>query len=259
MSTFRYTGIQVRGERIAGIDDTVVREERFTLFLNGTRFLDLVASREYLRELGAGFVLCQGLAQSVDTVSVEGNEIRVSASLDQSCTPEIETTGTVGFICRPPQPVRSGCTITIPDVFAITREIVTDLWRQTGGVHCSVLARNGEILFRASDVGRHNTVDKVIGYAVLNGFDLSECIVGCTGRQPRDMVIKYANAGIPIIISRAASTDRGIATAQDLGITLICFSRDERFTVYTHPWRVRGVGPEDNTGDTGSGKALEDR
>jgi FdhD protein len=245
MSTVRYTGIQVRGERISGIDDTIVQEERFTLILNGTRFLDMVASRENLRELGAGFVLCQGLSRSVDAVSVEGNEIRVSAPLEESCEREIETTGTVGFICRPPEPVPSGCITTIPDVFAITREIVTDLWRQTGGVHCSVLAKDGEILFRASDVGRHNTVDKVIGYGVLNGIDLSECIVGCTGRQPRDMVIKYANAGVPIVISRAASTDRGIATAGELGITLICFSREERFTVYTHPWRVRGVGPED--------------
>ncbi|NYT06718.1 MAG: formate dehydrogenase accessory sulfurtransferase FdhD [Methanomicrobiales archaeon] len=256
MSTSRYTGIQVRGEEVAAIDDTIVREERFTLFLNGSRFLDMVASRENLRELGAGFVLCQGLSTSVESVSVEGNEIRVSAPVEESCEREIETTGTVGFICRPPEPVRSGCTITIPDVFAITREIVTDLWRQTGGVHCSVLARDGEILFRASDVGRHNTVDKVIGYAVLHGIDLSSCIVGCTGRQPRDMVIKYANAGVPIVISRAASTDRGIATADELGITLICFSRDERFTVYTHPWRVRGIGPESSSGDAGYRKST---
>jgi FdhD protein len=242
MSTTHHSGIQVRGEEIAGIDDTIVREERFTLFLNGTRFLDMVASRENLRELGAGFVLCQGLSRAVDSVSVNGNEIRVSAPLDVSCERELETTGTVGFVCRPPEPVRSRCAVSIPEVFAITREIVTDLWRRTGGVHCSVLAKNGKILFRASDVGRHNTVDKVIGYGVLNNIDLAECVVGCTGRQPRDMVIKYANAGVPLVISRAASTDRGIATAEELGITLICFSREERFTVYTHPWRVRDLG-----------------
>ncbi len=244
MRTVRHTGFQVRGEQVAGIDDTIVREEHFIFVLNGTRLLDMVASGEHLRELGAGFVLCQGLSRSVDAVTVEGNEIRVSAPLEVSCEREIETTGTVGFICRPPEPVLSPCCITIPEVFSITREIVTDLWRRTGGVHCSVLARGGEILFRASDVGRHNTVDKVIGYGVLNGIDLSECVIGCTGRQPRDMVIKYANAGIPIVISRAASTDRGIATADELGITLICFSREERFTVYTHPWRVRGVATD---------------
>jgi FdhD protein len=243
MRTIKHSGFQVIDEQVSGIDDTIVREERFSLVLNGIRVLDMVASGEHLRELGAGFVITQGLSKKIRAVSVEGNEILVSAPLEESCEREIETTGAVGFRCRPPEPVLSRCCITIPEVFAITGEIVTDLWQRTGGVHCSVLARDGDILFRASDVGRHNTVDKVIGHGVLNGVDLSECAVGCTGRQPRDMVIKYANAGVPIIISRAASTDQGIATADKFGITLICFSRNERFTVYTHPCRVSGVVP----------------
>jgi FdhD protein len=55
------------------------------------------------------------------------------------------------------------------------------------------------------------------------------------------MVKKNANAGIPVVISRAASTDKGIATADAAGITLICFSRGDRFTVYTHPGRIAGL------------------
>jgi FdhD protein len=55
------------------------------------------------------------------------------------------------------------------------------------------------------------------------------------------MVSKIANAGIPIIVSKAASTDKGILTAEKAGVTLICFARDERFTIYTHPHRVRGI------------------
>ncbi len=242
MTKLKFTGIQVRGDRVSPLDDTVVREERFTLFLNDVHFVDLVASGENLRELGAGFVICQGLSKTVEEVSVNGQEIRVTAPVEGSLEQEIATTGSVKFIRTDPDPVQSGCSITMADVFSITREIVTDLWRETGGVHCSVLARDGRILARASDVGRHNTVDKVIGYGVLNGIDLSSCVVGCTGRQPRDMVIKYAHAGIPIVISRAASTDRGIAAAESLGITLICFSREDRFTVYTHPERVRDLG-----------------
>ena len=242
MRTVSRPGIQVRGERIVPIDDTVVKEERFTLFVNDTRMLELVASRNELAELGAGFVICQGLSRRVDSVVVQGSEIRVSAPMEESFAREIETTGSVGFVSRMPEPVLSDYSITISDVFAITREIETDLWRQTGGVHCSVLAHEGRILIRSSDVGRHNTVDKVIGHAVQNGIPRSACVVGCTGRQPRDMVIKYAHAGIPIIISRAATTDRGIAAAEELGITLICFSRDDRFTVYTHPYRVSDLG-----------------
>jgi FdhD protein len=241
MNLVNIAGIQVRDGEASTIDDRVVCEERFCLFINDTRFIDLVASRNDLAALGAGFMVCQGLSRTVDSVTVKGNEIRVFAPVERSCEREMETTGSVGFLCRPPERVVSGCTISIPEVHAITKEIVTELWKETGGVHCSVIARDGEIMAKASDVGRHNTVDKVVGYAVLNGIDPGECVVGCTGRQPRDMVVKYANAGIPVIISRAASTNRGISAAAEFGITLICFSRDDRFTVYTHPERVHDL------------------
>jgi FdhD protein len=241
MSTIRFTGIQVRGGIAAQIEDTIVKEEKFSLFLNDSHFTDLVASANQIEELGAGFVICQGISKSVERVTVSGSEIRVFAPVTGTMEKEIETTGSIGVIRHPPGRVNSGHSITIDEVYAITREIVTDLWRQTGGVHCSVLYHDGRIIVRSSDVGRHNTVDKVVGHAVLNFVPLGECVIGCTGRQPRDMVIKYAHAGVPAVISRAATTDRGIAAADEFGITLICFSRQERFTVYTHPGRIRGL------------------
>ncbi|MDD1706737.1 MAG: formate dehydrogenase accessory sulfurtransferase FdhD [Methanoregulaceae archaeon] len=256
MTSLEFTGIQVKGDRTFPIEDTVVREERFTLFLNDTRFMDLVASGNNLRELGAGFVICQGLSKTIENVTVNGKEIRVFAPIEGSLIREIATTGSVGFVRKSPDQVQSGSSIAIAEVFSITREIVTDLWRDTGGVHCSVLAQDGRILARASDVGRHNTVDKVIGYGVLNGIDLSSCVVGCTGRQPRDMVMKYAHAGIPIVISRAASTDKGIVAADSLQITLICFSREDRFTIYTHPERVRDLAYYETAGKSGDRKTI---
>jgi FdhD protein len=241
MSTIRTTGIQVREGKAAPIEDIVVKEEKFSLYLNGNHFTDLVASRDHLEELGAGFVFCQGLAQQVEKVTVSGSEIRVTAPITGTMEKEIVTTGSTGVIRQPPAKVLSEHAVTVAEVYEITREIVTDLWRQTGGVHCSVLYHGGRIIARSSDVGRHNTVDKVTGYAVLHHVPLGECVIGCTGRQPRDMVIKYANAGVPIVISRAATTDRGIAAAREFGITLICFSRQERFTVYANPGRVRDL------------------
>ncbi|MDD1705957.1 MAG: formate dehydrogenase accessory sulfurtransferase FdhD [Methanoregulaceae archaeon] len=241
MSTIRFTGLQVRGGNAAPVEDTVVKEEKFSLFLNGSHFTDLVASAHQITELGAGFVFCQGLSKNVQEVTLSDHEIRVTAPITGSMEKEIGTTGSIGVIRTPPGRVTSGHSVTIPEVYAITREIVTDLWRKTGGVHCSVLFHNGTIAVKSSDVGRHNTVDKVIGHAVLHGIPLGECVIGCTGRQPRDMVIKYAHAGVPVVISRAATTDRGIAAADEFGITLICFSRDDRFTVYTHASRIRDL------------------
>jgi FdhD protein len=241
MSTIRFTGIQVREGKAATIDDVVVKEEKYSLFLNGIHFTDLVASANQTEELGAGFVFCQGLSKRVERVTVSGHEIWVSAPVSGKMEREIGTTGALGVIRNPPGRVNSEHSITIGEVYAITSEIVTDLWRKTGGVHCSVLYHDGKIVVRSSDVGRHNTVDKVIGHAVLHDIPLEECVVGCTGRQPRDMVIKYAHAGVPVIISRAATTDQGLAAAEKFGITLICFSRQERFTVYTYPARIRDL------------------
>jgi len=243
MNLLHYAGIQVRNGETRTIEDTIIKEGRFRLFINGALFSRLVASDEMLRELGAGFVVNQGLATSVGSVTVSGEDICVTATVHGDLEKEIATTGSVS-VRRPLEKVSSSLRITKDEVFAITREIETEVWRKTGGVHCSVLFHEGKVVIKSSDVGRHNTVDKVIGHAVLQGLDLSRCVIGCTGRQPRDMVAKYAYAGIPIVISRAASTDRGIATAAESGITLVCFSRGERFTVYTHAERIRDLFPE---------------
>lgn len=237
MNTTPVRGVQVKDGTARQIEDTVVRESTFSLYLNGTFFSNMVASNEQLEELGAGFVICQGLSGGVRGVTVQGNSIFVDAPVTGELLHEMISTGAIG-VRRPFHPVSSTLSISIADVFRITSEIVTDTWKRTGGVHCSVLFGDGGLLVKSSDVGRHNTVDKVVGHAALKMADRSRCILGCTGRQPRDMVTKAAHAGIPVIISRAASTEQGIVTADKAGITLVCFSRGDRFTVYTHPERI---------------------
>jgi len=241
MSIYCHTGIQVRKDRAGEIEDWVVREERFRLYLNETLYTEIVASDEQLEELGAGFVVCQGLAPTIESVRIDGDAIYVSAPMARKFGREIGSAGAAGTTA-PAGIVTSDLTLTADDVFSITQEIETNIWKQTGGVHCSILFCEGRLLVKSSDVGRHNTVDKVVGCAVLRGIDLSRCVLGCTGRQPRDMVIKCARAGVPVIISRAASTDKGIMTAEKAGITLICFSRMGRFTIYTHPRRISDIG-----------------
>lgn len=235
-----HQGIQVISGVAKETTDAVVIEDRFELLLNDRRVATMVASRDQLRELGAGYVISEGLVRCVDTVDLDGDRILVSAGT--GCDPARMTseTGSSGgqSYLSAPGTVVSDVRISPEEVIAITREIETELWRKTGGVHCSVLFGNGKLLQKSSDVGRHNTVDKLVGYAALNGIDLSRCVIGCTGRQPAGMVRKSAHAGIPVIISRAASTDKGIAEAEAAGITLIGFSRGDRFTIYTHPVRV---------------------
>jgi FdhD protein len=237
-----HCSIRVRNGEVTEIDDTIVIEDRFLVLFNDSPVTDIVASRDQIPELGAGFVITEGLPRCVDKVKLDGNRILVYADLGCDVSRAKKEFGSSGgtSIQKDPRTISSDIKITSEEVILWTREIETEVWRKTGAVHCSVLFCDGKCIVKSSDVGRHNTVDKVVGHAILNKIDLSRCVIGCTGRQPAGMVKKYANAGIPVVISRAASTDKGIATAESAGITLVCFSRGDRFTIYTHPNRIVG-------------------
>ncbi|MDD2474068.1 MAG: formate dehydrogenase accessory sulfurtransferase FdhD [Methanoculleus sp.] len=240
METVGRTGIQVTGGGAHEVHDDITLEDHVRLFLNGEYLATLVASPDRLDDLAAGFVICEGLTDTISLVEVSGKDVHITAPVGKEIRLEVESSG--GYrVLGEPKPVASSITVTADGIRAVTAAVESDTWKKTGAVHCSVLFCNGELITRACDVGRHNTVDKVVGYAALRGLDRSTCILGCTGRQPAGMVAKAANAGIPVIVSRAASTDRGIQTAERAGITLVCFSRGERFTIYTHPERVPEV------------------
>ncbi len=221
-------------------------EEVVRIHLNDKFLTNLVASPAQYRELGAGFVISGGLAQHIDDVRVEGNDILVYArqsAVSAGYITESSGGASTGIIRSK---ISSSCTIDEKGVFTVISGIVSELWEKTGGAHCSVLFSGGELIAKSSDVGRHNTVDKVIGWAVLNRVDLSSCILGCTGRQPVGMISKAVNAGIPIVVSKAATTQEGISLAERAGLTLICRVKGDRFCVYTHPKRVLGAGQVDS-------------
>ncbi len=221
MSIRKSPAIRVNNNCATETIDDVCIEESFQLYLNNKFIGELIASPSQLEELGAGHVICEGLASGVSGVQVSGDEIRVYVETpDEKCT--------TGY------PV----TIEKEHIFEVMDSIISEIWERTGGAHCSVLFSDGRMIARSEDIGRHNTVDKVVGYAILKNIDLSTCVLGCSGRQPTAMVSKVANAKIPIVISRSASTDKGIRTADLAGVTLICFTRENRFTVYTHPGRI---------------------
>ena len=97
----------------------------------------------------------------------------------------------------------------------------TPLHRETGATHSCYLSRRGELLFQCEDIGRHNALDKVIGYAMRNCIDLTECIVYTSGRIPTDMAIKAIRAGIPVLAGKAAVSVEAILLAREYKLTLI--------------------------------------
>jgi FdhD protein len=114
------------------------------------------------------------------------------------------------------------------------------LYRQSGGVHTSIFAPAGteEPLFVGEDIGRHNTLDKLQGQALLEDVDTRGGIILASGRISSEMLFKSAIMGVPIVGSRTSPTNLALAVAERLNITVCGYLRQGSMNVYTHPWRL---------------------
>ncbi|MCW3999052.1 MAG: formate dehydrogenase accessory sulfurtransferase FdhD [Candidatus Bathyarchaeota archaeon] len=112
-------------------------------------------------------------------------------------------------------------------------------FRETGGLHDSgIFTADGTMVAFSEDVGRHNTVDKVIGEALLKRLDCGGCFLVITGRVPGDMIFKAAKVGLPILASVAAVLNSGVASAEKANVCVVGFVRGKRMNVYTCPQRI---------------------
>ena len=112
------------------------------------------------------------------------------------------------------------------------------VFKETGGVHISALCDNKKIIFFNEDIGRHNTVDKIIGKSLEKKISLKNKIILTSGRLSSEMVLKAAKQQIPLIASKSAPTELAVKLAKNLGMTLVGFVRSGRVNVYCGEKRV---------------------
>jgi FdhD protein len=113
-------------------------------------------------------------------------------------------------------------------------------FKYTGGIHaCALYNKQGKLLQMREDVGRHNALDKLIGYFLLNQqLPLNKNILLLSGRISFELIQKAAMAGIPIVCGVGAPSSLAIETAEKLGITLIGFLKEKSMNIYTHATRI---------------------
>lgn len=223
-------------------------------------------------ELAAGFLHGEGIVRGADEIHAlshaddprleedrRGNVVNVDLRRDtlpdlQSVERQLTTTSACG-VCGKASlealrlrgtPAIAPGPVVDPDVLrALPDRLRADqgIFEATGGLHAAGLFDlEGKLLALREDVGRHNAVDKLVGWALLHRcLPLSRHIVMVSGRTSFEILQKCLMAGVPIVCAVSAPSSLAVAVARDFGITLVGFLRGDRFNVYAGVDRVRGA------------------
>lgn len=208
------------------VDTVLIKEHMFTIHTTGFS-LTLSCLCSHLLEFVYGRLFTMGVIEAVNDVeNVRFDESKENAyvALKKEMFPSARQI--VPFV--EPIDFKPEWIFSITDFFNDN----TPIHSVTHAAHSCILAKEGNVLFSCEDTGRHHALDKAIGYALLNGINLKECMLYGSGRVPTDMVVKVIGAGIPILISKALPTDKAVKLAKEKGLTLICQARKDSFKVF---------------------------
>lgn len=253
--------------------DTLAVEEPLEIRVAGTPLAVTMRTPGHDVELAAGFLVSEGVIAS-------GDEFQSAIHCGGPGTGGVENTYNVldltlapGVALPAPEVARAFYTtsscgvcgkasidavetvsrydVTVDDVVVAAESLVgypvqlrerQEVFEKTGGLHAAALfdAASGEMLVLREDVGRHNAVDKVVGWALLNDrLPLRGTVLQVSGRASFELVQKAAMAGIPVLAAVSAPSSLAVELAERAGLTLVGFLRGSSMNVYSHPERVQ--------------------
>jgi len=236
------------GGSVEVLEDSVASDVAVCVFVDGEFYRALVASPGMLEELVTGHLFAEGVVSSTaDIAELMVREGRVDASLGSSVDISEVVAGKTRLIttaCSTSGAIRPGSIRRVHRVDDLDEALIhgavaelnrlSTVFRETGGTHSAlVYLVGGGVAAFAEDVGRHNALDKVIGRCLLDGVDLSRCVLASSGRLSGEMVLKAATAGIPVVCSVSAPLASGVRVALEAGIRLVGFVRGDRMNVYS--------------------------
>jgi FdhD protein len=249
-----YSAAQVDVVRLPGLRserDAVAVEEPLEIRINGEAVAVTMRTPGHDQELALGFCLTEGLAPRSASLPADLAANTVDVQADGSLEPRNFYTSSSCGVCgkgaleavavEAPR-VESGLRVGAALVTALPDRLraAQAAFAATGGLHATGLfTADGELLCAREDVGRHNAMDKVVGWAFVAGrLPLADAILCVSGRLSFELVQKAAIAGCPLLVAVGAPSTLAVELADDRGVTLCGFVRNGRVNVYTEPWRI---------------------
>jgi FdhD protein len=242
------------GETVA---DDVAVEEPLEIRINGRAVAVTMRTPGHDEELALGFCLTEGLVPvaarlpadlAANTVEVDapGADLdRVQRSFYTSSSCGVCGKGALEAVAVEAPRIESELVVPFDVLVSLPGRLkeAQPTFARTGGLHATGLfTRAGELLCVREDVGRHNAMDKVIGWAHGQGLlPLARHVLCVSGRVSFELVQKAAVAGCPVLVAVGAPSSLAISLADDRGVTLCGFVRDGRGNVYTHPARISSL------------------
>lgn len=231
-------------------EDSIAIEKRVRILVNGAEILSLYCTPLMIRELVVGIMMTEDIIKgswcSERMSIVYGDDVEVDIAAEGEVMTEgaVITSGCIGGITFPkrmslkkiddPFQIESGKIIDLFKAFQKSSE----LFNLTGCVHSAAISDGDDILCLAEDIGRHNAVDKTIGYMLLEKIPFEGKIMLASGRLSSEIVSKCAKWSIPVVASRTSPTSLAVEIAEKTGVTLAGFVRGGRMNIYANHERI---------------------
>jgi FdhD protein len=234
--------------------DHVAVEEPLEIRIGGRPVAVTMRTPGHDEELALGFCISEGLrptaarlpddlaANTVDVEAANFDPARVQRNFYTSSSCGVCGKGALEAVAVEAAPVESQLRVPLDVIVSLPDALRAQqgAFEVTGGLHATGLfARDGELLCAREDVGRHNAMDKVIGWAFTAGrLPLSDAVLCVSGRLSFELVQKAAVAGCPMMVAVGAPSSLAVSLAEDRGITLCGFVRGGSANVYSEAWRL---------------------
>jgi FdhD protein len=235
-----------------GRRDEIAIEEPLEIRVDGAPLAITMRTPGHDEELALGFLYGEGLIDrphrvgltedlAANTVEVTGPLLKDPGARSFYTTSSCGVCGKGALEEVDSRPIAPGPAIPRELLASLPEHLRQPTFERTGGLHATGLfTPDGTLVEVREDVGRHNAMDKVIGWALRHGVaPLHPHILCVSGRLSFELVQKAAMAGAPILVGVGAPSSLAIRLADDKGITLAGFARAGRVNVYTHVERVR--------------------